>query len=197
MFFFTSEGKIMTETEMVAMQKGSKPKQSDAEKVALAIIKDATKDKTMKWLHGASVDRDGHTWVGNGFLMMEFENQIELPTTPECENTWLKYWEAKSMTMKNDFVTEELPSYAELKAELSKARAEAKTNHNWPCTLVYVTEAGTAFNVKFLMWAIKATGTQTIHISGKKSPALLEGNGVQFFVLPINTTHEHGYYTTK
>lgn len=197
MFFFTSDGSAMTEAAMVNAQKANKPKQSDAEKVALAIIKDATKYKTKQWLYGASVDKDGHTWVGNGFLMVEFKNKIELPTTPECKNTWLKYWEVKAVTMKKDFVTEELPSYTELKNELSKARTAEKANHNWPCTLVYVTEAGAAFNVKYILWAIKATGTQTIHISGKKSPCLLEGNGIQFFVLPIMTTHEHGYYTTK
>lgn len=195
MFFFTSDGKVLSESEMVVIQKVSKPRQSDAEKVALAIIKDAKRDKSKDWLHGASVDKNGHTWVSNGFLMMEFENQIELPTTPACGSTWLKYWEVKSMAMKNDSVTEELPAYAELKGKLSKTRAEAKANHNWSCTLVYVTEAGTAFNVQFLMWAIKATGTQTIHISGKRTPSYLEGNGVWFCVLPINTTHDHGYYS--
>lgn len=199
MFYFALDAITIQKVETL-----KKAKQSDVEKVALSIIKDAVKTHPHhKMFHGASTDKDNHVWVSNCFLMMKIDSPIELPTLPECENAWLKYWEVESSTQKRilsvDCASEDLPAYGELKAELIKARTEARETHNSFSAIAYTTHSGTTVNVRYLMWAIKATGSQTVKTTGKRGMIIIEGNGVHFFVLPINSCYDrtHGYHTIR
>lgn len=157
--------------------------------VANAIIKDAGKGYN-RMIHGAT-EIDGITYCCNGHVLMAIDKPIELPMAANCTLEYDKKFInpiKESGVLDNDMVVE-FPSYAELKAETDKLKAQAKvdgygklkSNH-----FLYTFDNGLILNTQYMIWAVKATGATTAHINWTiNQGVVIQGNGCTFLLLAI------------
>lgn len=167
--------------------------------VAMNILKDAV--HTDKRLQG-SVIINGIQYVCNGSVLMAIHSPIDLPKAEKAidyEAKMKPIWNAE--VQENDS-TIDFPDYPTLKANTDRLKAKAKVEgyrNLIPGHFVYTSEIGTIFNTRWLMYAVKATGTTIGHmVRGANSPVVFQGNGVTMLVLPIRDnrpdTHIPGFH---
>ena len=174
--------------EVKHMSKTKTNNDGDIKKVAEAIIKNAIRERPHDArVHGA-VMIDGIQYVSDGYVMMRLDKAIDLPEA-KCEVRYDNILNSviDAGVLENDKVVE-FPSLVELKENSKRLRTEAKKigiksvpEYN----LVYKYLDNYGLRIKYMMWAVMATGSTTAHINGKGSGGvLLQGNGVVFFILP-------------
>lgn len=163
---------------------------SDIKKVAEAIIKNAIKERPHDARFHGAVMIDGIQYISDGCVMMRLDKAIDLPEA-KCEFRYDNILNPviDSGVLENDNVVE-FPSLVELKENCKRLKTEAKEigiksvpEH----TLVYKYLDNYGLRIKYMMWAVGATGSTTAHINGKdRGGVLLQGNGVVFFILPAH-----------
>lgn len=182
-FLFNNQQKEATQVK--------KSTDADVVKVANEIIKDGIKlHSNIETLRGASVF-DNVQYVSNFNILMRmdekrFEEIPEVKGDDRYHFDKIMYEVIDSGVLENDMVVE-FPTYAELKEGLAKSKAEAKATGCRGCSYVYKFENGLTLQVKYVMWAVKATGSRIAHINKSlRGGVVMQGNGVTMFILPIN-----------
>lgn len=157
-------------------------------KVAEAIIKNAIRKQPHDARFHGAVMIDGIQYISDGCVITRLDKAIELPEA-KCEFRYDNILNSviDAGVLENDKVVE-FPSLVELKENSKRLRTEAKKigiKSVSECNLVYKYLDNYGLRIKYMMWAVRATGSTTAHINGKGSGGvLLQGNGVVFFILP-------------
>lgn len=160
----------------------------DIKKVAEAIIKNAIKARPHDTRFHGAVMIDGIQYISDGCVMMRLDKAIDLPEA-KCEFRYDNILNPviDAGVLENDKVVE-FPSLVELKENSKRLRTEAKEigiKSVPECNLIYKYLDKYGLCIKYMMWAVRATGSATAHINGKdRGGVLLQGNGVVFFILP-------------